>query len=111
MFLAKSATEPSIPPEFAYPAALGDFLASILALTSILAIIRQSSFAKPIVWLFSIVGFTDFVMAISLAIAYHATVHVGPAYWIPAFWVPGLLVGHWIIFLILLKHWDIGRNE
>ena len=107
MFLAKSATEPSIPPEFAYPAAIGDFVASLLAIASIFAIFRRAKFSKLLVWVFNIVGFADFVMAILLAIAYHATIHVGAAYWIPAFWVPGLLVSHWIIFLVLINHWEL----
>ena len=107
MFLAKSATAPSMPWQFAYPAAYGDFVASILAIASVFAILKRSRISKALVWIFNIVGFVDFVMAILLAIAYHATIHVGAAYWIPAFWVPGLLVGHWIIFLVLTKHWNL----
>jgi hypothetical protein len=30
---------------------------------------------------------------------------MGPAYWIPAFWVPALLVTHYVVFVVLLKHW------
>jgi hypothetical protein len=30
---------------------------------------------------------------------------MGPAYWIPALWVPALLVTHYIVFVVLLRHW------
>jgi hypothetical protein len=30
---------------------------------------------------------------------------MGPAYWIPAFWVPALLVTHYVVFVVLLRHW------
>ena len=34
-----------------------------------------------------------------------ASAYIGPAYWILAYWVPALLVTHYIVFLVLLRHW------
>lgn len=36
---------------------------------------------------------------------------MGAAYWIPAFWVPALLVTHYIVFVVLLRHrYHPGRS-
>src|SRR5439155_27104263 len=42
MFLAPGATYPGMPPQFAYPAAFGDMLASVLALIAIPAVATQA---------------------------------------------------------------------
>jgi hypothetical protein len=105
MFLAPGAIYPGIAPEFAYPAAIGDLLASLLAVIAIVAITVNSRMAKPLVWIFNIEGTLDLMLAIVLATIYDAAPHMGPAYWIPAFWVPALLVTHYITFVVLLKHW------
>jgi hypothetical protein len=105
MFLARGATYPGIPREFAYPAAVGDLVAAVLALISIPAVAMNSRSARPLVWLFSIVGTADLVAAITLATVFGAEPYMGPAYWIPAFWVPALLVTHYITFVILVRYW------
>jgi hypothetical protein len=105
MFLAPGATDPGIPPQFAYPAAYGDLLAAILALLSIPAVAIGHWSARPLVWAFNVEGSLDLLVAIILATVYGASAYMGAAYWIPAFWVPALLVTHYITFLILLKHW------
>jgi hypothetical protein len=105
MFLAPGAVFPGIPPQFAYPAALGDLLTAALALIAILAVIRSSALARTLVGLFNVVGTLDLVDAISLATVYDAAPYMGPAYWIPAFWVPALLVTHFVVFLILGRRW------
>ena len=105
MFLAPGAIYPGIPPQFAYPAAFGDLLAAVLALTAIPAVIRQARSARLLVWVFNIVGSLDLLTAITLATLYNAAPYMGPAYWIPAFWVPALLVTHYITFVVLLRHW------
>ena len=105
MFLAPGATYPGIAPEFAYPAALGDLTAAILALLALFALRSNSSISRTLVWIFSIEGTLDLVAAIVLATIHDAPAHMGPAYWIPAFWVPALLVTHFITFVVLLKHW------
>lgn len=105
MFLAPGAHYAGLAPEFAYPAALGDVLAALLALIAIPAVATGASVAKLLVWLFNVWGTLDLLAAIALATVYDASLHMGPAYWIPAFWVPALLVTHYITFILLLRHW------
>jgi len=105
MFLAPGATYSGIPRQFAYPAAFGDLLAALLALVSIPAVAKDFRSGRVLVWVFSVEGSLDLVVAIVLATAYEAPAYMGPAYWIPAFWVPALLVTHYITFVILTKHW------
>src|SRR5262249_505744 len=105
MFLTRGATYPGLPSQFAYPAALGDFVTALLALLALFFVARNSVFAKPFVWLFNVVGTLDLFDAITLATIYNATPFMGAAYWIPAFWVPALLVSHYLTFVILIKYW------
>lgn len=110
MFLAPGATYPGIPPQFAYPAAFGDLLAALLALTAIPAVAQGARAGRLLVWIFNVEGTVDLIAAIALATIYRAPPHMGPAYWIPAFWVPALLVTHYVTFLVLLKYWkDVAR--
>src|SRR5439155_14343647 len=88
MFLTRGAVYPGMPPQFAYPAALGDLVTALLAFASILAVLENWSAARPWVWVFNILGTLDLLVAITLATIYQAPASMGPAYWIPAFWVP-----------------------
>ncbi len=105
MFLAPGATYAGIPPQFAYPAALGDLLAAMLAMAAIPAVVKDMRGARLLVWVFNVVGTLDLITAITLATIYGAPPYMGPAYWIPAFWVPALLVTHYITFIVLRKRW------
>ena len=105
MFLAPGATYPGIPTSFAYPAALGDLVAAVLALVALIGVLRASRFARLLVALFNVQGTLDLVAAIVLATVYDASPHMGAAYWIPAFWVPALLVTHYIVFVLLGRRW------
>jgi len=104
MFLAPGATYPGISPQFAYPAAFGDLLAAVLAVSAIPAVAVNARGARLLVWAFNIEGTFDLIAAIALATVTSAAASMGPAYWIPAFWVPALLVTHYITFRILLQH-------
>ena len=110
MFIAAGATHPGLPPEFAYPGALGDLTAAILALIAIPAVANEARAAKPLVWIFNVWGTLDLVTAIALATVYDAAPFMGSAYWIPAFWVPALLVTHYITFVVLARHWREPRR-
>src|SRR5436190_8169645 len=52
MFLTRGATYPGLPQQFAYPAALGDFITAVLAFIAIFPASRGSPAARPLVWLF-----------------------------------------------------------
>jgi hypothetical protein len=110
MFLAPGATYAGMPWQFAYPAAVGDLLAALLALVAILAVLRGLRSAGLLVWMFNVVGTADLLAAIALATIYGAPPYMGPAYWIPAFWVPALLVTHYVTFVVLWRHWRVGAG-
>ena len=103
MFLMRGAVYPGMPARFAYPAALGDLIASLLAFAALIAVVRRHAAARPLVWAFNVEGTIDLLNATVLATVTGAPVYMGAAYWIPAFWVPALLVTHWITFLVLLR--------
>ncbi|HEY6007328.1 MAG TPA: hypothetical protein VIU40_03330 [Geobacteraceae bacterium] len=103
MFLTPGAVYPGMPPQFAYPAAIGDFIAALLAFTAIPLVLNNSPLARSMVWLFNVVGTLDLVLAITLATLYKAPLYMGASYWIPAFWVPALLVTHYIVFVVLVR--------
>jgi len=105
MFLAPGATYSGIPAQFTYPAALGDLLAAVLALLAIPAVATQARIARVLVWLFNIEGTLDLLTAIALATVYDAAPFMGASYWIPALWVPGLLVTHYVTFIVLVRPW------
>lgn len=110
MFLTRGATYPGLPPQFAWPAALGDLVAAVLAFASIFLVLRDWTRARPLVWAFNVWGTLDLVTAIALATIYRAPAFMGPAYWIPAFWVPLLLVTHYMTFVGLTKYWKADRK-
>ena len=105
MFLTRGATYPGLPPQFAYPAAFGDVLTAVLAFVAIFLVSRNSTYARPLVWVFNVFGSIDLLDAITLATIYNAPEFMGPAYWIPAFWVPALIITHYITFIILTNYW------
>ena len=111
MFLAPGATYPGIPPEFAQPAAYGDFLAALLALAALAALVKESRAARPLLWIFNVEGSLDLVNAIYLATAFRAAPFMGAAYWIPAFWVPALVVTHVIVFIVLVRTWHHSTGQ
>jgi hypothetical protein len=101
MFLTRGAVYSGMPPQFAWPAAVGDLIAAALAFACIPAVLQDWRTARPRVWVFNMVGSIDLLVAITLATIYGAPVTMGPAYWIPAFWVPALLVTHYVTFIVL----------
>jgi hypothetical protein len=107
MFLTRGAIYPGLAPQFAWPAAIGDFTTAILALVALGALARDPvpAIARPLVWIFNVFGTLDLIDATVLANVYGTFAFMGPAYWIPAFWVPALLVTHYITYLVLLRHW------
>ena len=78
MFLAPGAVFSGIPAQFVYPAAVGDLITAMLALIAIVAVVRKSNFARPLVGLFNVAGTIDLIDAISLATIYDAAPHMGP---------------------------------
>jgi hypothetical protein len=111
MFLAPGGVYAGMPAGFAYPAAFGDLLASVLALAAIPAVVADAPSGRLMVWIFNVEGTVDLITAIVLATAYGASAYMGAAYWIPAFWVPALLVTHYITFSMLSTHWRVAARR
>jgi hypothetical protein len=111
MFLAAGATYPGMPWRFAYPAAIGDFIAALLALAAVGPVLRGARVARALVWAFNVFGTLDLLAAIALATIFGAAPYMGAAYWIPAFWVPALLVTHYITFVVLVRSGGGGHGR
>jgi len=62
MFLTRGATYPGLPPQFAYPAALGDLLSAVLAFVALFLVSGNSAGARPLVWVFSVFGTVDSIV-------------------------------------------------
>src|SRR5205809_1648904 len=53
MFLTRGATYAGLPPQFAWPAALGDLVTAVLAFICIFPVLRESAIARPLLWIFN----------------------------------------------------------
>jgi hypothetical protein len=103
-FMVPGVVSPSLPAAFAVPAAYGDLVAGILAITTTIALSRRASAATLLVWVFNVWGAAD------LSFAGYQGPHVqidpgalGAAFFIPTAVVPPLLVTHGLIFWLLLR--------
>ncbi len=102
MFMTSGAVYEGMPPQFAYPAGIGDFISALLALFALYAIRQDKSFKITAMWVFNVVGTIDLTYAISMGTLHNIGPYMGASYWIPSFWVPTLLVTHYIVFKKLL---------
>ena len=101
-FLIVGVTTSPLDPRFAIPAAYGDLLSSILAVIAVLALLAKSSYSIPIVWIFNVVGFIDFIIAITQFLRYSHPAELGATYFIPILAVPLIFVSHLLIFWTLI---------
>jgi len=104
VFLVPAVVEPTLPRAFAAPAAYGDLLAGLLALLAIVALRRGWGPALGLTWLANVAGTLDLAHAFFQGLRLDAGPHMGSAWYIPTFVVPALLVTHFIIFRLLLRH-------
>ena len=102
-FLIHGVTSEPLDTRFADPAAYGDLLAAFLALLAIAGLRGQWTIAKPLVWVFNLLGFLDLLNALVQGVQFVPNGHFGAMYFIPAIIVPALLVSHGIIFIILVR--------
>jgi len=102
-FLVPGVVSPDLPDAFARPAAYGDLLTAILALSALVTV--RNRLGTILVWLFNVIGTTDLLYAfyqgnrtgVGLAPGLQ-----GAAYFISTLLVPLLLVTHALVFRILL---------
>jgi hypothetical protein len=85
--------------------AYGDFIAGLLAIASIVAILRQWKYTIPLIWFFNIFGFLDLANAgISMAPKIQDPNILGGLGWsIFTVYLPAVIVSHIAIFILLLK--------
>jgi len=102
-FLIPGVTRVALDPRFANPAAFGDLLTAILALVAIFALKNRWVSAKLWVWLFSIEGTLDFIIAVSSGLLIVPPGDFGAMYLIPVLVVPILVVSHVLIFILLIR--------
>ena len=103
-FLVPGVVSPSLPAAFAVPAAYGDFVAGILAVTATLALSQRASWAMVLVWLFNSWGAADLLFAIVQGLRVQIDPGaLGAAFFIPTAVVPPLLVTHALIFRFLVR--------
>ena len=102
VFLVPTVVGGALPAAFAASAAYGDLLAGVLALGALVALRARAGVARPLTWLFNIVGLGDLVNAFYQGLSHD--VQLGAAYYIPTFIVPALVVTHVMIFRLLLRH-------
>jgi len=94
-----------VPLDVARTIAYGDLLSAILAIIAAVAVWYRVSSARIMVWIFSIVGFGDVVVASVRGIgAGLLDMHMGFNLYILNFYVPMLIVTHMMIVLVLLKN-------
>jgi hypothetical protein len=102
-FLVPGVVSADLPDAFARPAAYGDLLTAILALSALSTV--RNRLGTILVWVFNIVGTTDLLYAFyqgnRTAVGFAPGLQ-GAAYFIPTVLVPLLFVTHAIVFRILL---------
>ena len=96
--------QPSIPPGFASGTALGDLVATTLALVAAVMVRTEKKGGVAAAWIFNIVGLADALRNCAVGMLARAPLHMGAAVLIPAFGVPLLLVSHVLIFQVLIEH-------
>ncbi len=104
VFLVPGLVNQPLPNYFASWAAYGDLASGLLAIVAMFAVRNSWRTAIPILWVFSIVGISDLLNALSKA---EVVPDLGTTWYIPTFWVPILLVTH---VLIVLKLWGEGKS-
>lgn len=101
-FLIPGVVSPDLPAAFAFDAAYGDIVATILALLA-LAMLR-TSLGIFLVWIFNVWGTGDLLNAFYQGNAGGLLPgQLGAAYFIPTAIVPFALITHGLVFWILLR--------
>ena len=88
---------------FATSTAIGDYITVTLAILAIIALQKNWKAKLQIVWIFNIIGLSDFMLAMIKGIKYKVISDLGPQWYVIAFGVPILVVTHILIFILLTK--------
>jgi len=104
---APGQVDPRIPADVAAAVALGDLASGLVALLALLALKLRVPGATALVWIFTVVGLGDLILATLKAVgAQMYTFAMGWNWYILNFYVPMLVVGHITIIWILTRAWN-----
>jgi len=102
--LAPGQVDPQIPADVAAAVGYGDLVSGVAALVALVAVRWRLPGALGLVWLFSVVGIGDLVIATAKAVQAHMyTFYMGWNWYILNFYVPLLVVSHVMILDRLLR--------
>ena len=94
----------SIPIEALAEAAYGDLISAILALVAVIALRGKSSFAVPLIWLFTIVGFADILNVGRIAVQVELFSYPIGGMWLVLSWyLPTVTIAHFYILYRLFN--------
>lgn len=103
-FLLPGVVSPSLPREWAVPAAYGDLAAGILAIVATVALTTGAAWATAAAWTFNVVGAGDLLYAFYKGPRERLEPGaLGAAFYIVTAIVPLLLTSHALIFVLLIK--------
>ena len=97
--------DPTLPRDFANPAAYGDLLAAALAMAAVAALRMNLGMAPIVAWAFTVEGVADLFNAIIQGIRIDLTSYeLGAVWFIFTVLVPALLVTHFLIAAALVRN-------
>ena len=103
-FLLPGVVSPTLPREWAAPAAYGDSVTGVLAIIATVALTTGAAWATAAVWVFNIVGAGDLLYAFYKGARIRLEPgSLGAAFYIVTAIVPLLLASHALIFALLIK--------
>ncbi len=94
---------PGMPLSFAIPTAIADTTTSILAAISFVALHRDWPAARVLVWLCTVVGVGDLLIALPHAAQTGAIAHLATQWYVPVFAGPVMVVAHVACIATLLQ--------
>jgi hypothetical protein len=93
---------PEMPRAFAVSTAVGDAITAGLALVALVALERRSPYARRVVWICTVVGLCDVIVALVTAARIEAARYLAAQWFVPAVGVPLMIVSHVMVLRILL---------
>ena len=103
-FLMPGVVREDLPKTFAAPTAYGDMTAVFIALLALWMLRAGSALARPLLWLFNIVGLANLIYAQIATFTYDVDpASLGASYYLVVLNVPAMIVVHIIMILLLLR--------
>jgi hypothetical protein len=100
-FIVPGVVNPGLDPSWAFPAAVGDLSAAVLALTALF--LSRTVYFRLFVWIFNIIGAADLILAFIKGPLANIVPSLGATYFIIVIPVPLLILTHISIFKLLMR--------